>query len=147
MALCLSASLSVCHKSVFYQKWWIDRVGFSLCSIHPIPYVLQGNSGISKIKGTFLWNFVQVLDVWNFAMASRSRVVNKTRRRSSLLTTLTRSPCRGWTRVVYCTSVDRNAITPSLRFVVDLLYNSLLYSCAAVDKISTATARRAVPLR
>jgi len=38
---------------------------------------------------------------------------------------------------VYFASVDRNALTPSLRFVVDLLHNLFLYSCAAVDKIST----------
>jgi len=46
--------------------------------------------------------------------------------------------------VVYCTSIDRNAQTRLLR-LVDLLYKlSLQLSCAAVDKISTDIARRAV---
>jgi len=49
---------------------------------------------------TFLRNFV--LD----------RIVNRTCRRSNLLTTLT--------------TVDRNALTPLLRFPVDLLYNFFL---------------------
>ena len=28
MALCLSVSVSVCHKSVFYCSGWTDRAGF-----------------------------------------------------------------------------------------------------------------------
>ena len=48
----------------------------------------------------------------------------------------------------YYTSVDCNPLTPLLRFVLDLLYNLLLHSCAADDKILTDTARsRAFCLR
>ena len=39
----------------------------------------------------------------------------------------------GWTHIIYYTSVDRNAVTPLLRFVVDLglLYNSFLQLCSS----------------
>jgi len=50
------------------------------------------------------------------------------------------------TCIVYYTSVDRNALIPLLRFVVDLLYN-VLCRCAAVEEILTDTACRAVRLR
>jgi len=47
------------------------------------------------------------------------------------------------TYIVDYTSVDCNLLTPLLRFFVDFLYKCL-YSCAAVDQISTVTVLRAV---
>jgi len=65
--------------------------------------------------GTSLWNFVSKSGLWNyFATASRSRC-QQTRRRSSLLTTLTTVDA-SW---LLTTSVNSNPI--SLRFVLDLL--------------------------
>ena len=65
-------------------------------------------------------------------------------RRSSLLTTPVRqSTSRGCFASVYYKSINRNPLTPSLRFGVDLLYNFVFI----VDKILTAIARRAVRLR
>jgi len=78
--------------------------------------------------------------------------VNKTRRRSSLLITLTRvdSPWlddRWYTltrRMVCLASVDRSVINYPITAICCTTCSD---SCAAVDKISTDTARRAVPLR
>ena len=78
--------------------------------------------------------------------------MNKTRRRSSLLITLTRvdSPWlddRWYTltrRMVCLASVDRSVINYPITAICCTTCSD---SCAAVDKISTDTARRAVPLR
>jgi len=51
--------------------------------------VLQGNSGISKLRVLVSGTLSHSLDFKNFATAIVDRVVNKTRRQSSLLTTLT----------------------------------------------------------
>ena len=60
-ALCLSVCLSVtvCHKSEFYQiAEWFELVFGMGASFHLFYTVLKGNSGILKDKGTSLWNFV-----------------------------------------------------------------------------------------
>jgi len=80
--LCPSVRPSVRHKPVLYRNVWTNRAGFWHGGFLPrIPHC--GNLGISenRPKGTSLWNFCH--EVWNFDTASR-RVVNKTRRRSSL---------------------------------------------------------------
>ena len=82
----------------------------------------------------------------------RDAILNKTRRRSSLLITLTRvdSPWldgRWYTltgRIVCLTSVDRSVMNNPITAICCTTCSD---SCAAVDKISTDTARRAVPLR
>jgi len=51
IALCLSVCLSLCHKLEFYRNGWTNRAGFWHGS-------LKGNLGVSKNKGTSLWNFV-----------------------------------------------------------------------------------------
>jgi len=111
LSFCVSLSVYVSRKSVFCRKGWTDRVGFgtevTLCykEIRILP---------TKNKFTSLWNFVA--NSWQV-----DRVVNKTRRRSSLLTACNgRRVVAGRARVYYM-SVDRNALTPLVRFVVDLL--------------------------
>ena len=72
----------------------------------------------------------------------------ETLRRSSLLTTPTTvdaSQARGWAHEVYHTSVDRNALTPLFRFMVDLVCNLFLQGVQQLKK-SRLAARRAVPL-
>ena len=51
--------------------------------------MLQGNSGISKLRVLVSGTLSHSLDFKNIATAIDDRVVNKTRRQSSLLTTLT----------------------------------------------------------
>jgi len=46
-----------------------------------------------------------------------------------------RSTLRGWTHIIYYTSVDRNAVTPLVRFLADLLYNLFLQLCSVVIRI------------
>jgi len=53
---------SVCDKYEFYQNGSTDWACFGIEATlwaNPIYSVLDGNSGISKNKGTFLKNFVQ----------------------------------------------------------------------------------------
>ena len=51
--------VSFCHKSVFCRNRWTNQAVFGMGAFfHPSYTVLKGNSGISKNKGTFLWNFV-----------------------------------------------------------------------------------------
>ena len=57
-------------------------------SFHLSYTVLPGNSGISKNKGTSLWNFVSNSGLKKISPQQVDRVVNITRRRSSLRITL-----------------------------------------------------------
>ena len=51
-------SVSVCHKSVFYQNGWTNRAGFGTgASFHLSYTVFYRNIGVFKNKGTSLWNF------------------------------------------------------------------------------------------
>jgi len=59
----VSVSVSVCvclsQVAVFYRNEWTNRAGFGTgASFHPSYAVFEENSGISKNKGTSLWNFV-----------------------------------------------------------------------------------------
>jgi len=57
VTLCLS--VSVCHKSEIYRNGWTNELVFGMGASFCQSYtVLKGNSGISKYKGTSLWNFV-----------------------------------------------------------------------------------------
>ena len=73
--------------------------------------------------GTSLWDFVANFGLWKISPRQVNRVVNKNRSRSSLLTTLRKTVDASWLFSVYCTSVNRNPLTPLLQSVVDLLYN------------------------
>jgi len=120
--------------------------------IHLSYNVLQEKSGSSKNKCTFPWNCTSwTLDLEKFRYGkSIVRIVNKTRRQSSLFTTRTTvaAPwlndrrCTLTAHIVYYTTVDRNTLTPLLLYVVDLLYNLTQSNCAAIDKISTDSASR-----
>ena len=52
-----------------------------------LPCLPYGNLGISKNWGTSLWNFVSNSELSEISPWKVDRVVNRTRRRSSLLTT------------------------------------------------------------
>ena len=57
VALCLPVSVSVTSRSSVEtdERIWL---GFGTEDSFQLSYtVLKGNSGIFKIKGTFLWNF------------------------------------------------------------------------------------------
>jgi len=98
---------------------------------HPTPYYREIRVSV-KSKGTFFWNFSESLDSKkNFATASRSRVVNKTHRRSNLLTTLATVDARR--RVRFTTrpstvTLQLHYFDVCCGFVVKLVPN-----CAAVD--------------
>ena len=74
--------------------------------------VLQGNSGISKRFGTSLWNFVPNSGLGKFRRGQSIALSTK------LVVVVVDA--------VYYKSINRNPPTPSLRFVVDLLYNLFL---------------------
>jgi len=59
MARCLSVCLSVCHKPMFYWNGWMDRGGSRHWG-HPrlILHDVATEFGITKNKGTSIWNFV-----------------------------------------------------------------------------------------
>ena len=62
IALCLSVRLSVCHN--FTSRCSVEadeRTGLAFgvgTSFYQFYTVLKGNSGISRNKGTSLWNFI-----------------------------------------------------------------------------------------
>ena len=60
---------------------------------------------IPKNRGTSLWNFVTNFGFYKISPRQVDHVVNKTHRRSRLLTTLARVARRG---IIYYTSVDYN---------------------------------------
>jgi len=74
--------------------------------------VLQGNSGISKRFGTSLWNFVPNSGLGKFRRGQSIALSTK------LVVVVVDA--------VYYKSVNCNPPTPSLRFVVDLLYSLFL---------------------
>jgi len=77
---------SICHKPLLYRNDYKNRTGFSTKAIlYPSYTVFQGKSGISKNKVTSLWNFVPN-SIWKILPRQVDHVVNKNRRRSSLLT-------------------------------------------------------------
>ena len=84
---------------------------------------------LCKNKCAFLSNFVSNSALKIFVAIRRHHFVNKTLQRSSLLTTTTTvdaSQAGGWAHEVYYTPVDRNALTPLFRHMVDLLCNLFL---------------------
>ena len=120
----LSSCLLVRPPQAGIVSKWRDELS---CFCHggflpPVPHCVMRKFGyIEKIRVLLCGTLPQTLDLENFANQI-DRVVNKTRRRSSLLTTPRLYDSR---RVVavYDTSVNRNPLTPLLQFVVDLLYN------------------------
>ena len=125
--------------------------------------MLQGNSGISKLRVLVSGTLSHSLDFKNFATAIVDRVVNKTRRQSSLLTTLTaiaasvlhtprarkliiiiiiiKQRLTRHVSVIWMTKSQ--AVYAQTPFYSDLLLiccTTCFYSCAAVNTIATDTA-------
>ena len=96
---------------------------------HQLAYtVLKGNYDTSENQVTSVRNFVLKSGRKKISLRQVGGVVDKTRRRSSLLITPMMVDA-SWPeahRLAYYTSVDYNPLTPLLRFVADLLYNLLL---------------------
>ena len=99
---------------------------------------------VFKDKGTFLWHLSQTLNVENFDKACASCCQQNSSTVSLLTTPIRQSTSRGC--LLQVGSANCNPLTALLRLVAALLYNLFLYSCAAVGKVSTDTARRAVRL-
>jgi len=104
-----------------------------------LPYCVKGNASIFNIR-------VVLLEVcrklWTKTISPRQvdRVVNKTRRQSSLLPYLRRSTCHD---CLLCTDVDRSLMLQLQYF--DLFWiccTTCSCSCAVVDKISINRLRR-----
>ena len=77
-------------EPTFYRNCWAYRAGFCHGGfLPPILHRATRKLGYLQNKGTSVWNFSQTLDFENFATAIVDRVVNKTCRRSSLLTAST----------------------------------------------------------
>jgi len=85
--------------------------------------------------GTSLWKFFPNSGLRKFRHG-KSAVVNKTRRRSTH---------HGWPHIVYYVS-QRNALTP-VNSILWISCTTCSYSYAAVNKILTDIARRAVRQR
>jgi len=144
MLLCVCPSVRPSQASIVSKR--LDKL-----SLAWLPSSILCYSGPSKNKGTSgLRNSVPNSEL-RILSRQVNRVVNKTRRRSSVLTTLTTVDASrldvDWTHMLYYTPVDRNAPSSSAYF--DLLWiccTTCYYSCAAVDKLSTdiGIGRRAV---
>ena len=83
-------SVSVCRNSEFYESGWAYRAGFGHGSfISPVLHCHK-DIRVSPKQGysSCLWNFVPNSGFRKISQRQVDRVVNKTRRQSSLLTTL-----------------------------------------------------------
>jgi len=121
-----------------------------------ISYTLQyGNLGTSKLEDNIRWHFVPNSEARKFCHGRSVVLWTKLVEGQSRWQHLRRSRRRGWTvdgihsplvtrRIVYFTSVDRSVINNP---ITAICCTTRSYSCAAVDKISTDIARRAVRLR
>ena len=116
--------LSVCHKSVSCRNDWTNRAGLAwrLPFIYPTLCLIRkfSSSGISKNKGTSLWNFVPNYGLRKFCHGKSIAFSTK------LVVVVDGRDC--WRHLydsrrvvaVYCKSVNCNPLTPLLWFVVDL---------------------------
>ena len=115
--------LSPIHRTVRYEKTRVSR----------------------KCKGTSLWNFFRTLNL-KILPRQVAGVINRTRRRSSLLTTPAAIDA-SWLDAHHLPHDGRPM--PSLHCFDSLWIccTNCSQCCAAVDKISTDVARRAVRLQ
>jgi len=112
VCVCLSATSRSFTKmakqiELFFFAWNLPSTHHTLCC--------KEIRSVQKIRVLPSGTFSQTLDTEKISSRHVDRFVNKTRRRSSLLTTLTtvdESRLYAHTAVVYYTSVDRNALTP-----------------------------------
>jgi len=85
VSVCLCTSVTSWSSIKTTER--IELHGFRHGSFLPaILHCFMRKFGYLKNEGTFLWNFVPTLDLENFATHS-DRILNMTRRRSSLSTT------------------------------------------------------------
>jgi len=132
----------------FLSKWTNERIelvfgtGASFDLFYTV-FVRKLGGTPCRNKGTSLWNFVPNSGLRNFATASRSCY----QQNSSTVKTVDHT-CDG-RRVtaagrtyVYYTSVDRNTLTPLLRFIVDLLYNLFQDLCSSRHDFDRHSASR-----
>ena len=111
---------------------WRDSLhvtcGLTACTPGSAPVPTLGNEYGKTLPLPFtLWKFASKLfglrkfRLRKFLLRPIDRVVNKTRRRSSLwIAPIGQSTRRCWAHIVYYTSVDSNALRPKLRHL-DLL--------------------------
>ena len=141
MALCLCLSqVGVLSKLVDKSSWFL---AWELPSIYPRIHCLVGKFWCFQ-KGYFPLDLFPKFWIKKISQRQVARVVNKTRQRSSSLTTFASvdASCL-CTHIVYYTPVG----VMLLLHYFDLYwicYTTSSTSCAGVSKISTDTARRAV---
>ena len=89
VSVCLSVTLSVCHKSVFYRNGWTDRAGFwHVCFFQAVLYTLwrkeiQVSTKIRVLPpGTLCQS--PILETFASAYRSSKRVINLARERWTL---------------------------------------------------------------
>ena len=103
-----------------------------LASVNQIFWALFEND--DRTCGRFHFYYTKLSDVLVVVNSSCNFVVIDSRACWPHLRRLTR---RGWTHTVYYTSVDRNALTPLLRLVVDLFHNQFLPERCSTWYLST----------
>jgi len=80
------APVSVCHWSEFYRQNDSSWVHGSF--LQPVLHCVVRNFEYLQNKGNSLWNYAQTLDFKQFRHGNSMILFNKTRPRSSLLTTM-----------------------------------------------------------
>jgi len=118
--LCPPVCPFVCLKPVLYRNEWTDRAGFWRGSfLRPILHCVVRKFGYLQNKGTFLRNFVSNSGLRKFRHGKSIVLSIKLIDAPACWPHLLRSTRNGWTHIVYYTSVDHDALTSLLRFVVD----------------------------
>ena len=131
MSVRLSVTRRYCIEKKLDESSWV----LAFFSRPPILHCVICNFKYLRNQGYFPKKLCHKLWTPETLLRQVDSVVDKTHRRSSLLTTLTTivaseldGQCYALSaHIVYYTFVDRNAPTSVLRFVVDLLYNLLIY--------------------
>jgi len=124
LSVCLSLRPSVCHKPTLCRNDWTNRAGFWHGGfLPPILHCVIRKFGISKNKGTSLSIFIPNSGLRK--VRGGKLIVLSTKLVDGRVC-WRRSTRRGWTHIVYYTSVDRNPVTPLLWFAADSLYNLFL---------------------
>jgi len=110
--------VSVCHKPVLYRNDWTNRASFWHGGFLPsIPHCYKEIWASPEIKVLSPGTLSQIPDFETISPRQLDRIVNKSRRRSSLLTQIGQS----WLFTTILSTVTLyNSYTA---IVVDLLYN------------------------
>jgi len=116
--MCLSVGLSFClpqagivSKRLDKSSWLLAwKLSFTYCTLR------YKKLSISKYKGTSVWNFVLNSGLRKFFQGRSIVLSTKLADSRVCWRHLWRSTRRGWTHVVYYTSVDCNPLTPLHQF-------------------------------